>query len=123
MRMRRPAVHKGPAHVSLPRSAGDGLGPRGAHRLTVLRPGPLVDMGVPRHIADMYADVFPYLSLAGLDIYREENRRGNTMRDRDESHIQSRTGGTRTGKLRDSRTHHAQREPLTEARETRGRKG
>jgi hypothetical protein len=70
-----------------------GKGPLGVHRLTVLRPGPIGDTGAGKRVADMFVDIAPHLSLNGLDPERTYDRRGNTMRDGDESHIQKRTRG------------------------------
>lgn len=76
------------------------------HTMTVLRPGPIGDTGVGKNAADMFVDIAPHISLRGLDIERTYDRRGNTMRDGDESHIQARTRGKRIGKKYDGRSHH-----------------
>jgi hypothetical protein len=73
-----------------------GKGKTGVHALTVARPGPIGDTGVEKH-ADMYVDVFPYVSLKGPNVDRLMPRRSNTMRTHDESHIQSHTRGRHTG--------------------------
>jgi hypothetical protein len=66
------------------------------HRLTVIRPGGIGDTGASKAVADMFVDVSPYLSMRGVDIHREYDRRGNVMKVHDESHIQRRTRGRST---------------------------
>jgi hypothetical protein len=83
-----------------------GKGKTSVHRLTVLRAGPIGDTGAGKRVADMFVDPSPYLSMSGLDIERTRDPRGNTMRNGDESHIQSRTGGKHTPKQHDARSHH-----------------
>lgn len=82
-----------------------GKGKTGVHRLTVLRSGPIGATGASRQMADTFVDIAPHMSLKGLEIDRMYDRRGNTMRDGDESHIQSRTKGKRTAKHHDNRSH------------------
>lgn len=82
----------------------EGQGKLSAHRLTVMRPGPLGDHNAGK-AADMFVDPMPYLSLRGIDTERSYNRRGNTMRAVDESHIQHRTKGKHRGTFADGRHH------------------
>jgi hypothetical protein len=74
-----------------------GKGRLSVHRLTVLRPGPIGDTGVSTAVSDMFVDIAPHVSLKGVNIHREYDRRGNTMKARDESHIQRRTRGRSSG--------------------------
>jgi hypothetical protein len=76
-----------------------GKGRVSAHRLTVIRPGPIGDTGASAKVADMFIDVTPYVSMLGINIHREYDRRGNTMKAHDESHVQRRTRGRSGGKL------------------------
>ena len=64
-----------------------------AARLTVLRPGPIGDTGAGKRMADAFVDVFPYVSLAGIDPDRDRQPLGDVMGAMDESHIHSRTRG------------------------------
>jgi hypothetical protein len=73
-----------------------GKGKIGVHRLTALRAGDKFgESSASSRMADTFVDVFPYLSLKGLDINRLYDRRGNVMSSADESHIQRRTNGHR----------------------------
>lgn len=82
-----------------------GQGKLSAHRMSVLRTGPLGDIGAG-YAADMFVDPMPYLSLKGVNVDREYDRRGNVMRATDESHIQKRTRGKHGGRAPDGRHHH-----------------
>ena len=73
-----------------------GKGKISAHRLTVMRAGGIGDTGATRAVADMFVDPMPYVSLAGINVDRTLDRRGNTMKAHDESHIQRRTRGHAT---------------------------
>jgi hypothetical protein len=74
-----------------------GKGKISAHALTVLRPGPIGETGATTAVAEMFVDVAPHFSLKGIDIDRQHDRRANTMRVTDESHIQRRTRGRSSG--------------------------
>jgi hypothetical protein len=82
-----------------------GKGRTGVHRLTVIRPGPIGDAGMGKHVADQFVDIAPHLGLTGLDIHRTYDRRGNIMRAIDESHVQGRTGGVKRRSTPDTRAH------------------
>lgn len=69
-----------------------GKGRTSVHRLTPLRPGPLGDAGAGA-AADTFVDVFPIVSLRGIDTERTYDRRGNVMSSHDQSRIQHRTRG------------------------------
>ena len=71
-----------------------GVGKTSVHRLTVLRPGPVGDTGATERMANTFIDVFPYVSLHGVDVNRTYDRRGGgVMGAADESRIHSRTKG------------------------------
>jgi hypothetical protein len=67
-----------------------------ASALTALRPGDRFghDHATDR-MADTFVDVFPYLSLKGLNTERLMDRRGDVLGSHDEAHIQKRTRGHR----------------------------
>jgi len=75
-----------------------GHGNTGVHRLTTLRAGPLGDNGAGA-AADTFVDVYPYVSLRGMNADRSYDRRGNVMAAHDESKIQKRTGGKHRGRI------------------------
>ena len=71
-----------------------GQGKISSHRLTPFRAGPRVgETFATARMADTFVDVYPYVSLKGVDTERTYDRRGDTMNATDESHIQHRTRG------------------------------